>query len=97
MELGLQKIGNNDITPSGAMYIEKLADTLHRVRKYKVSLYGDRTKEISHESYERLAELLQKQQLPKFIKFKDGEVIATNQILGIKPFEVIVDTRKENL
>ena len=47
MELGLQKIGNNDITPSGAMYIEKLADTLHRVRKYKVSLYGDRTKEIS--------------------------------------------------
>ena len=56
MELGLQKSGKTDITPSGAMYIEKLADTLHRVRKYKVSLYGDRTKEISYESYERLAE-----------------------------------------
>lgn len=98
MELGLVKSGEAQITPSGALYIEKMADTLHRVRKYRMNLIGGDTKELTHEQYEAISQVLMNLNgESKFIKFKDGEMISSGQITSIKPYEVIVDTRKEPL
>ena len=98
MELGLIKRGEAQITPSGALYMEKMADTLHRVRKYRMNLIGGGTKELSREQYEAISQVLMGLNgNSKFIKFKDGEMISSSQITSIKPYEVIVDTRKESL
>lgn len=98
MELGLIKHGEAQITPSGALYMEKMADTLHRVRKYRMNLIGGGTKELTHEQYEAISQVLMGLDgSSKFIKFKDGEMISSSQITSIKPYEVIVDTRKESL
>lgn len=98
MELGLVKRGEVQITPTGGMYLEKLADTLHRVRKYRMYLIGGDTKELTHEQYEAISKaLMEMNGGSRFIRFKDGEMISSSQITSIRPYEVIVDTRKETL
>lgn len=99
MELGLVKIGETTVTPSGAVYIEKLAETLHRVRGYKIIFFDKREKEITYEQYEKISRILTELDGngSKFIKFKDGEIISSSQIASIRPYEYVVDTRKGQL
>lgn len=98
MELGLIKRGEAQITPSGARYLEQVADTLHRVRKYRMKLIGGDEKELSHDQYEAISKaLMELNGGSRFFKFKDGEMISSSQIAMIRPYEVIVDTRKERL
>ena len=98
MELGLAKHGDVQLTPSGALYVEKLADTLFRGRRYRMKLIGGDVKELTHEQYESISKaLVELNGGSKFFKFKDGEMISSSQIATIKPYEVIVDSRKETL
>lgn len=99
MENGLMKIGETTVTPSGAVYIEKLAETLHRVRTYKIVFFDKREKEITYEQYEKISRILTSLEGngSKFIKFKDGEIVSSSQIASIRPYEYVVDTRKEEL
>lgn len=97
-ELGLVKHGESQVTPTGALYLEQMADTLHRVRKYKMKLIGGDTKELTHSQYEAITNtLVSLNGGSKFFKFNDGEIISSSQIVSIKPYEVIVDTRRDNL
>lgn len=95
-ELGLIKAGDVQITPTGSLYMEKLADTLHRVRKYRLSLADGSSRELTFKEYTMISGGLM-QTSARFIKLRDGEMIAVSQIRSIKPYEVIVDTRKEQL
>lgn len=95
-ELGLIKAGNVQVTPTGSLYIEKLSDTLHRVKKYRLSLADGTSRELTFKEYTVISEGVTKTNA-KFVKLHDGELIAVSQIRTIKPFEVIVDTRKEQL
>lgn len=98
MELGLVKKGEAEITPTGALYLEQMADTLHRVRKYRMKLIGGDIKELTHAQYESVTNaLVSLNGGSKFFRFNDGEIISSSQIVSIKPYEVIVDTRKETL
>ena len=98
MELGLIKRGEVQVTPAGSMYLEKCADTLHRVRRYKMKLIGGEVKDITYEQYESITKaLMELNGGSRFFKFKDGSMISSSQIATIKPYEVIVDTRKEQL
>lgn len=98
MENGLIKKGEVELTPNGSLYIEKLSDTLHRVKKYRMKLIGGETKELTYEQYESIIGVLDSLNgSSRFIKFKDGEIISSSQITSIKPYEVIIDTRKEVL
>lgn len=99
MELGLMKVGETTVTPSGAVYLEKLADTLHRVRAYKIIFFDKREKEITYEQYEKISRILTSLDgnSSKFIKFKDGEIVSSSQIASIRPYEYIIDTRKAEL
>lgn len=94
MELGLIKRGEVQITPNGALYIGKLSDTLHLVKQYRMKLIGGDIKELTHEQYESIMQVISSGS--KFIKFKDGDVVSVGQIASIKPYEVIIDTRKDN-
>ncbi len=96
-DLGLIRVGDNQITPTGALYIEQLAGTLHRVKKYRVNFMDKTSRELSHKEYLNLTKALMERPDMKFVRFSDGSVVSTNQIVGIKPYEVIVDTRKEDL
>lgn len=96
METGLIKYGGVQLTPSGSLYIEKLADTLHRVTKYKLSLNDGTSRELTHNEYCAVSEGLTKTNA-KFVKLTNGELIAVSIIRSVKPYEVIVDTRKERL
>lgn len=93
MELGLIKSGGVQIMPNGALYVCKLSDTLHLVKQYRMKLIGGDTKELTHQQYEAIMKALSDGQ--KFIKFKDGDMIAAGQIASIKPYEQIIDTRKD--
>lgn len=95
-ELRLIKTGNVQITPSGSLYVEKLSDTLHRVKKYRLSLIDGSTRELTFKEYSVISEGITKTNA-KFTKLRDGELIAISQIRSIKPYEVIVDTRRDNL
>lgn len=95
-ELGLIKAGSVEITPTGSLYIEKVADTLHRVTRYRMSLADGSTRELTFKEYTVISEGVTKTNA-KFVKLHDGELIAVSQIRSIKPYEVIVDTRKEDL
>ena len=55
-ELGLIKVGNVQITPSGSLYVEKLSDTLHRVKKYRLSLIDGSTRELTFKEYSVISE-----------------------------------------
>lgn len=95
-ELGLIKAGSVQITPTGSLYVEKLADTLHRVKKYRMTLADGTAREITFKEYSIISEGVTKTNA-KFVKLHGGELIAVSQIRSIKPYEVIVDTRKEDL
>ena len=95
-ELGLIKAGSIEITPSGSRYIEKLSDTLHRVKKYRLTLIDGSTRELTFKEYTVISEGVTKSNA-KFMKLHDGELIAVSQIRSIKPYDTIVDTRKEAL
>lgn len=96
-ELGLIKAGDVQITPTGSLYMEQLADTLHRVRKYRLSLADGSSRELTFKEYTMISGGLMQISAAKFVKLHDGEMIAVGQIRSIKPYEVIVDTRKEQL
>lgn len=95
-ELGLIKTGNVQVTPSGSLYMEKLSDTLHRVKKYHMSLLDGTTRELTFKEYTVISAGVTKG-TAKFVKLHDGELIAVSQIRSIKPCETIVDARKESL
>ena len=95
-ELGLIKAGELQITPTGSLYIERLSDTLHRVKKYRLSLSDGSTRELTFKEYTIISDGVTKTNA-KFVKLHDGELIAVSQIRSIKPYEVIVDSRKETL
>lgn len=95
-ELGLIKAGELQITPTGSLYIERLSDTLHRVKKYRLSLSDGSTRELTFKEYTIISDGVTKSNA-KFVKLHDGELIAVSQIRSIKPYEVIVDSRKEAL
>ena len=96
MELGLIKADGVEITPAGALYVEKLADTLHRVKKYRMNLADSTTRELTYKEYIVISKGVTNG-AAKFVKLHDGELIAVSQIRSIKPYEVIIDTRKESL
>lgn len=96
METGLIKYGSVKLTPSGSLYIEKLADTLHRVTKYRLSLADGTSRELTYKEYCVVSDGLTKTNA-KFVKLANGELIAVSLIRSVKPYEVIVDTRKEQL
>lgn len=95
-ELGLIKLDGAQITQTGSLYIEKLSDTLHRVKKYRMNLADGTARELTYKEYTIISNGVTKGSA-KFVKLHDGELIAVSQIRSIKPYEVIVDTRKENL
>lgn len=96
METGLIKYGGVQLTPSGSLYVEKLADTLHRVTKYKLSLTDGTSRELTFKEFCAVSDGLTKTNA-KFVKLSNGELIAVSIIRSVKPYEVIVDTRKERL
>lgn len=95
-ELGLVKAGDVQVTPTGSLYMEKLSDTLHRVKKYRMSLLDGTSRELTFKEYTVISAGVTKG-TAKFVKLHDGELIAVSQIRSIKPFEVIIDTRKDTL
>lgn len=98
MELGLVKRGDVQLTPTGSVYIEQVSDTLHRVKKYQMKLLGGEVKDLTHEQYEAISNALAELNGgSRFFKFKSGEVISSSQIASIRPYETIIDTRKEDL
>lgn len=98
MELGLIKRGEVQITPAGSLYLEQVADTLHRVRRYRMRLIGGEVRELSHEQYEAVSSALATLNgSSRFFKFSDGSIVSSSQIATIQPYEVIIDSRKEDL
>ena len=95
-ELGLVKAGSVQITPTGSLYMERLADTLHRVKRYRMELANGSSRELTFKEYSVISDGVTKTNA-KFVKLHDGELIAVSQIRSIKPYEVIVDVRKEEL
>lgn len=95
-ELGLIKAGEVQLTPTGSLYVEKLADTLHRVKKYRLLLADGTNRDLTFKEYCVISDGVTKTNA-KFVKLHDGELIAVSQIRSIKPYEVIIDTRKESL
>lgn len=95
-ELGLIKAGSVQITPTGFLYVEKVADTLHRVKRYRMALADGSSRELTFKEYTVISKGVTETNA-KFVKLHDGELVAVSQIRSIKPYEVIVDTRKESL
>ena len=98
MDNQLIPYGDKQITPLGNLYVDKVNDTLYRVKKHRINFIGGTSREITYQQYEAISNMLLGSDAPKFIRFKDdGDVIATNQIASIKSEEVIIDTRREEL
>lgn len=97
MDNQLIPYNGKQLTPLGNLYIERVSDTLHRIKKYKINFIGGDSKEISYKQYESISNALLGNEL-KFIRFKEtGDVIATNQIASIKSYETTIDTRREDM
>lgn len=96
-ELGLIKVGGVQITPTGSLYVEKVSDTLHRVKRYRLALADGSSRELTFKEYTVISDGVTKDTGARFVKLHDGELIAINQIRSIKPYEVIIDIRKESL
>ena len=47
MDNQLIPYGDKQITPLGSLYIERVSDTLHRVKKYKINFIGGESREIT--------------------------------------------------
>lgn len=89
---------DKQLTPLGNLYVEKVSDTLHRVKKFKIHFIGGTSREITYQQYDSISKVLTSPNAPKFIRFKNnGDVIATNQIASIKAEETIIDTRREDM
>lgn len=89
---------DKQITQLGNLYLGKVSDTLHRVRKFEINFIGGDKKEITYEQYDGISKAITSPTPPKFVRFKDsGDVIAVNQIASIKSKDVLVDTRREDM
>lgn len=88
---------DKQITQLGNLYIERINDTLHRVRKYKINFIGGTSKQITYEQYEKILDVITRVDAPKFLKFKSGDIVAVSQIASIKTEDVVVDTRREDM
>ena len=98
MDNQLIPYNGKQITPLGSLFVKQESETLFRVKKYRINFIDKTSKEITYQQYDKLSKLLQSQNIPRFIEFEsDGEVIATAQIASVKPYETIVDTRREEL
>lgn len=98
MDNQLTIYGNKQVTPLGNLYVEKVSDTLHRVKKHRINFIGGTSREITYQQYDAISEALLSPDAPRFIRFKDsGDVVATNQIASIKSEEAIIDTRREEM
>lgn len=86
------------VTPLGNLYVEKISDTLHRVKKYKINYIGGTSQEISYKTFVGLTKVLASPNPPRFIQFEEtSDLVATNQIASVRSYETIVDTRRENM
>lgn len=99
MDNQLIPYNGHQVTPLGNLYVEKVSDTLHRVKRYEINLMGGGKREITYQEYSAISDAItgRNDEIPKFIKFKDGDFIAVNQIVNIKANETIIDTRREDL
>lgn len=97
MDNQLTIYNDKQITPLGNLYVEKVSDTLHRVKKFEINFIGGTSREVSYPEYERISQAITSPNAPRFIKFKNGDFIAVNQIVNIKAKETIVDTRREDM
>jgi hypothetical protein len=52
---------------------------------------------VTYPEYDHIAKAITSPNAPRFIKFKNGDFIAVNQIVSIKADEVIIDTRREDM
>lgn len=88
---------DKQITALGNLHVAQVSDTLHRVKKFKVNLIGGTSREVTYPEYDHIAKAITSSNAPRFIKFKNGDFIAVNQIVSIKADEVIIDTRREEM
>ena len=88
---------DKQVTQLGNLYVERVSDTLHRVKKFEINFFDEDSRPITYEQYDKLSKVLTSPDAPKFIKFKTGDIIAVNQIKSIKAREMIVDTRREDM
>lgn len=96
--VALVPFGDKQLTPSGNLYMERVNDTLYRVKKYRINYIGGGSQEISYKTFAGLSQVLGGANPPKFIQFSEtDDIVATNQIASIKSYEKIIDTRKEEL
>ncbi len=98
MENQLIPYNGHQMTALGNLYVEKVSDTLHRVKKFKINYIGGTSQEISYKTFVNLTKVLASPNMPKFIQFAEtDDIVATNQIVSVKSYETIVDTRREEL
>lgn len=88
---------DKQITQLGNLYVEQVSDTLHRVKKFTINFIGGTSREVTFPEYDAISKAITSPNAPKFIKFKNGDFIAVNQIVNISTKEVIVDTRREDM
>ena len=88
---------DKQITQLGNLYVEKVSDTLHRVKKFEINFIGGTSREVTYPEYDAISKAITSPNAPRFIKFKNGDFIAVNQIVNIKTKESIVDTRREDM
>lgn len=88
---------DKQITQLGNLHIEQICDTLHRVKKFTINFIGGTSREVTYPEYDVISKAITSPNAPKFIKFKNGDFIAVNQIANISTREVIVNTMRENM
>lgn len=97
MDNQLIPYNGNQMTPLGNLYVEKVSDTLHRVKKFKINFINGESQEISYKQFVGLTSALDSPNPPRFIQFDEtDDLIATNQIASVRSFETIIDTRRED-
>lgn len=98
MDNQLIPYNGNQMTPLGNLYMERISDTLHRVKKFKINFINGESQEISYKQFVGLTNALDSPNPPRFIQFDGDEaLIATNQIASVRSYETIVDTRREDM
>lgn len=98
MDNQLVSFNGKQITPLGNLYMERVSDTLHRVKKFKINFVNGKSQEITYKQFEGLTDLLDRPNPPKFIQFEENDdLIATNQIASVRSYETIIDTRREDM
>lgn len=97
MTFSIVPYGKYQVTQSGDLYQAKLGDTLHRVTKHLLKLRNGETRDISFREYTLCVKAISNPEAIKFVKLDSGEIIALSAIFSIKPYDVIIDERKEDL